>query len=297
MKRMLSISVLFALMLSLTACGGENKSTSVQPPEMPSKSETLANGDDSDNNNTEAVKNTEGHESQKFTNPMELSQYYLNDKPITTKLDKDHIVWQQGSVKLTASLGTSKGSPTVRTATIEKKDQRFDLKLDPQPSGMTSAALSADESYLAIEASYHLGIPQTFIINLNDGTWVSLVDELKKNQAQQADITTTFAWSPEERKLAFSCGEDASLWLCTYDIDQKKLTKVPTEKDFTGYISMACIMWSKDGQSISFIGEQGSDQMKIFRYTPADSAVTKMKDLTRQELDTFQKFSPYFLGS
>ncbi|MCJ8013174.1 hypothetical protein MUG84_15690 [Paenibacillus sp. KQZ6P-2] len=212
-------------------------------------------------------------------------------------MDKSHILWQQSSVTLKASLGESEVSAAVSSVSIDKGNQHFDLKLEPRPSGITAIALSADESYLAIEASYHLGIPLTFVVDLKDGTLISLVDRLKKSNVEQADITTTFAWSPEGNKLTFSCGKDASLWLCTYDIDQEKFSRVPTDRDFNGYISMACIMWSNDGQSVSYISEYPSDHMKMYRYNPVDRSVMRMKDLSRAELDKFQKFSPYILGS
>ncbi|GIP29437.1 hypothetical protein J23TS9_45670 [Paenibacillus sp. J23TS9] len=304
MKRMTSISVLLVLMLSLAACGSGEKSD--HTPDSATK-DSAANEKTSDNSDSPTKdnkkeepagsnKNNETDSSVSAADPMDLSQYYVSEQPVEKEIDKSQFVWKQGSVTLKASLSKSEGVQVVSSASIDKGDQHFDLKLDPKPSGISSVALSADESYIAIEGTYHLEIPRTFIVDLKDGTFTSLVDPLKKNNVKQADITTSFAWSPQGNSLAFAYGGDSSLWISIYDLDQKKFTYVPAEKDFTGYISISYILWGKDGQSVSYISEYPSDQMKLYRYRFANSSVTKVKDLTREEFDKFQKFSPYILN-
>ncbi|MCJ8013175.1 hypothetical protein MUG84_15695 [Paenibacillus sp. KQZ6P-2] len=88
MKRIISISVLLAMMLSLSACGGGDKSAEDQPPNSSSKT-NLEQGTNSDNiepstnsnKNEETVasnKNNETNSGKKITDPMDLSQYYLS---------------------------------------------------------------------------------------------------------------------------------------------------------------------------------------------------------------------------
>ncbi|WP_136603871.1 hypothetical protein [Paenibacillus dokdonensis] len=76
-----------------------------------------------------------------------------------------------------------------------------------------------------------------------------------------------------------------------------KLTFMPPAEGVQSLISTSYVMWSKDGQTVSYISENPSDQMKLYRYSIADDSTVKVRDLTREEFDKFLKFSSYILNA
>ncbi len=314
MKRNAYVSVLLVLMLSLAACGsgGGDKSSADQPANT-TKTDTAANGKSSDNNDTKPIEDPKEatEDSAKAeekdgpanpVDPMDLSQYYSSDKPVEKENDKSHILWKQGSVTLKASLGMPaeqerpETSQVVTSLTVDQKGRQIEVKLDPRPYNVSKAALSADESYLALSAEYH-ETSTLVIVDLQDGTYSTLNQQLEKNGKNKLEILPTFSWSPQGNVLAFSYGIISELSWGLYNADQAKLTFLPPAEGVSSLISTSCVMWSKDSQSVSYIGENPSDQMKLYRYSIADASTMKVKDLTREEFDKFQKFSSYILGT
>ncbi|MEC0238401.1 hypothetical protein P4H66_00755 [Paenibacillus dokdonensis] len=312
MKRMTSIPVLLVLILSLAACGSGDKSSADQPADT-AKTDTSANDNTSDNNDTKPsegdkeatganAKDNEKDSPAATANPMDLSQYYTSDKPIEKESDKSHILWKQGSVTLKASLGKPneqekpETSQVVSSLTVDQKDHHIEVKLDPRPYNVPMAALSADESYLALSAEYH-ETSTLVIIDLKNGTYSTLNQQLEKNGKNRLEILPTFSWSPQGNVLAFSYGLISELSWGLYDADQMKLTFMPPAEGVQSLISTSYVMWSKDGQTVSYISENPSDQMKLYRYGIADASTVKVRDLTREEFDKFLKFSSYILNA
>ncbi|MEC0373659.1 hypothetical protein [Paenibacillus chibensis] len=309
MKRIVSMSVLLVLMMSLAACGGGDKSGS-DPAANTNKPDTAANGSTSGNNENKsdqddkeaAVDNTKGSEessSADEADPMDLSQYSVSDKPIEKEDDKSHILWKQGSVTLKATLGkpTAQERPetsqVVTSLSVDQNDRHIDIKLEPRPYSIPNAELSADESYLALSATY-LETSTLVIVDLRNGTYTTLNQQLEKNGKTKLEVLQTFSWSPQSHVLAFSYGLISELSLGLYDADQQTLTFIGAAEGVPHYISTSYILWGKDGGSVSFIAEHPSDQMKLYRFGLADpSKVNALKDLTRDEFDKFRKFSNY----
>ncbi|WP_136603872.1 hypothetical protein [Paenibacillus dokdonensis] len=200
MKRMTGISVLLVLMLSLAACGSGDKSSADQPADT-AKTDTSANDNTSDNNDTKPseddkettganAKDNEKDSPAATADPMDLSQYYTSDKPIEKESDKNHIIWKQGSVTLKASLGKPneqerpETSQVVSSLTVDQKDHHIEVKLDPRPYNIPMAALSADESYLALSAEYH-ETSTLVIIDLKNETYSTLNQQLEKKRQEQ----------------------------------------------------------------------------------------------------------------
>ncbi|HHW38010.1 MAG TPA: hypothetical protein GXX18_12325 [Bacillales bacterium] len=164
------------------------------------------------------------------------------------------------------------------------------LKFTEEPDKINSLSFSDTNNYLAFTGFYsHLG-NQLYIIDLNNGGTIDLLEKLTGLGYKRIETIHTYNWGPNKDVISFAFGDPSLSNLAIYDLNSNEITVIPTKSHFINTLS---IMWHKKGDFIDYVVEENSDQFKLYRYDLKKSNFELIKEVSRDEfLRKYKQYTP-----
>ncbi|MBM7855066.1 Tol biopolymer transport system component [Desulfohalotomaculum tongense] len=220
----------------------------------------------------------------------ELVTVTLNDKKldfdVSPILENGRVLvpWKEDNITLIANKSLAKekylSNSVITSIMIKKENKNFEIMFTEKPLSISSVGLSANKDYLALKLFYHYGY-KVLVVNLNTGEHFMLNDMLKTAKNGFVETIHAYSWSPDKNKLAFAFGNTSKSNLAIYDLDKNFLSLIPTEND---YITIAYILWHRNGEGLDFVSEYPPNKFKLYRYFNNQDSIEFIRAVSREEI-------------